>query len=138
VRTGICRLCGPANGFLDLSSLSPGHVAATLGLVQEPQTRINRKSLQDTGSSLKLAVQSRTLWIVAGFSFSGTSVLPSAPRSCTMRWTCCSSPRCSFGALGAISNAAGLLGAVLFFAYCRKDSADRLLSLAVALGVAST
>jgi len=42
------------------------------------------------------------------------------------------------GALGAISNAAGLLGAVLFFAYCRKIRLDRLLSLAVALGVAST
>ncbi|MBI3303484.1 MAG: hypothetical protein HYZ72_15580, partial [Deltaproteobacteria bacterium] len=42
------------------------------------------------------------------------------------------------GALGALSNAAGILGAVVFFVFCRKIPLDRLLYLAVALGVAST
>ena len=38
----------------------------------------------------------------------------------------------------ALGNAAGMLGAVLFFAYCREIPLDRLLVFAVALGVAAT
>ena len=128
----------PQTVFL-ISALFPlATLTATLGLVQEPQTRINRKSLQDTGSSLRLAVQSRTLWIVAGFLFFWNFSPSLGTPLLYYEVDVLQFSKVFVGALGAISNAAGLLGAVLFFAYCRKIRLDRLLSLAVALGVAST
>jgi predicted MFS family arabinose efflux permease len=42
------------------------------------------------------------------------------------------------GTLGALTNVGGILGALLFFAYCREIPLDRLLYLAVTLGVVST
>jgi len=108
------------------------------GLVQEPQTSMNRESLRDTGAALWLAAQSRTVWIVAGFLFFwnfspslGTPLL--YYETDVLQFS-----KVFIGTLGALSNAAGILGALLFFAYCRAIRLDRLLSLAVALGVAAT
>src|SRR5712691_5326489 len=108
------------------------------GLVQEPQTSMNRESLRDTSAALWSAARSRTVWIVAGFLFFwnfspslGTPLL--YYETDVLQFS-----KVFIGALGALSNAAGILGALLFFAYCRAIRLDRLLSLAVALGVAAT
>jgi predicted MFS family arabinose efflux permease len=110
----------------------------TLKLVREPKTIMNRKSLQETGTALWQAAQSRTVWIVAGFLFFwnfspslGTPLL--YYETDVLRFS-----KVFIGALGALSNAAGMLGALLFFAYCREIPLDRLLFFAVALGVAAT
>lgn len=111
---------------------------ATLGLVYEPKTTINRDTLQDTGLALWQAIRSRSLWIVAGFLFFwnfspslGTPLL--YYETDVLRFS-----KVFIGTLGALNNAAGILGALLFFVYCRNFSLDRLLYFAVALGVAST
>jgi predicted MFS family arabinose efflux permease len=110
----------------------------TLKLVREPKTIMNRESLQETGTALWQAAQSRTVWIVAGFLFFwnfspslGTPLL--YYETDVLRFS-----KVFIGALGALSNAAGMLGALLFFAYCREIPLDRLLFFAVALGVAAT
>ena len=110
----------------------------TLTLVREPKTRVNRESLRETGVALWQAAQSRTVWIVAGFLFFwnfspslGTPLL--YYETDVLRFS-----KIFIGTLGALSNAAGMLGALLFFAYCREIPLDRLLFFAVALGVAAT
>jgi predicted MFS family arabinose efflux permease len=110
----------------------------TLTLVREPKTSVNRESLQETGTALWQAAQSRTVWVVAGFLFFwnfspslGTPLL--YYETDVLRFS-----KVFIGALGALSNAAGMLGALLFFAYCREIPLDRLLYVAVALGVAAT
>lgn len=110
----------------------------SLQLVREPKTRVNRESLRETGTALWQAAQSRTVWIVAGFLFFwnfspslGTPLL--YYETDILRFS-----KVFIGALGALSNAAGMLGALLFFAYCREIPLDRLLFFAVALGVAAT
>jgi predicted MFS family arabinose efflux permease len=99
---------------------------------------MNRESLRETGTALWQAAQSRTVWIVAGFLFFwnfspslGTPLL--YYETDVLRFS-----KVFIGALGALSNAAGMLGALLFFAYCREIPLDRLLFFAVALGVAAT
>lgn len=113
-------------------------LAATLGLVQEPKTRLNRESLQDTGVSLWHAAQSRSLWVAAGFLFFwnfspslGTPLL--YYETDVLRFS-----KVFIGTLGALNNIGGILGALLFFAFCREVPLNRLLYLAVAFGVAST
>ncbi|MGH7963432.1 MAG: MFS transporter, partial [Candidatus Binatia bacterium] len=128
----------PQTVFL-ISALFPlVTLTTTLGLVRESQTTISRERLQGAGSSLRHATQSRTLWIVAGFlllwNFSpslGTPLL--YYQRDVLQFS-----KVFIGTLGAINNAGGILGALLFFLYCREMRLDRLLYLAVALGVAST
>ncbi|MBI3304415.1 MAG: hypothetical protein HYZ72_20320, partial [Deltaproteobacteria bacterium] len=110
----------PQSVFLIAALFPLVTLVATLRLVQEPRTSINWESLHDTGSSLKHAAQSRTLWIVAGFLFFwnfspslGTPLL--YYETDVLRFS-----KIFIGALGALSNAAGMLGALLFFAYCRE------------------
>src|SRR6266545_490226 len=110
----------------------------TFRLVREPKTSLNRESLRDTGTALRSAAQSCTVWVVAGFLFFwnfspslGTPLL--YYETDVLQFS-----KVFIGALGALSNAAGILGALLFFAYCREIRLDRLLFLAVTLGVAAT
>jgi predicted MFS family arabinose efflux permease len=110
----------------------------TLTLVREPKTSINRESLRETGAALRQAARSRMVWIVAGFLFFwnfspslGTPLL--YYETDVLRFS-----KVFIGGLGALGNAAGMLGAVLFFTYCREIPLDRLLVFAVALGVAAT
>jgi len=110
----------------------------TLRLVREPKTSMSRESLRDTGAALWHAAQSRTVWVVAGFLFFwnfspslGTPLL--YYETDVLRFS-----KVFIGALGALGNAAGMLGALLFFAYCREIRLDRLLFFAVGLGVVAT
>jgi predicted MFS family arabinose efflux permease len=110
----------------------------TFKLVREPKTSMNRESLRDTGTALRSAARSRTVWVVAGFLFFwnfspslGTPLL--YYETDVLQFS-----KVFIGALGALNNAAGILGALLFFAYCREIRLDRLLFLAVPLGVAAT
>jgi predicted MFS family arabinose efflux permease len=124
--------------FLLAASFPLITLIGTLRLVREPKTSLNRESLRDTGTALRSAARSRTVWLVAGFLFFwnfspslGTPLL--YYETDVLQFS-----KVFIGALGALSNAAGILGALLFFAYCREIRLDRLLVLAVALGVAAT
>src|SRR5262249_47344678 len=106
--------------------------------VREAKTRGNRESLEEAGAAVRQAARSRMVWVVAGFLFFwnfspslGTPLL--YYETDVLRFS-----KVFIGALGALSNAAGMLGALLFFAYCREIPLDRLLYVAVALGVAAT
>lgn len=127
----------PRTVFL-LSAIFPlVTLTITLGLVRESKTTISQESLQSAGSSLRHAMQSRTLWIVAGFLlFWNFSPSLGTPLLYYQRDVLQFS-KVFIGALGAINNTAGILGALLFFVYCRKMRLDTLLYLAVALGVIS-
>jgi len=128
----------PASVFL-LSGLFPLMTfLATLVLVQEPSTTSSRAHAQATLLSLEQAMRSRTLWLVAGFLFFwnfspalGTPLL--YYETDVLHFS-----KVFIGVLGALSNAAGIVGALLFFFYCQRVSLDRLLRIAVVLGVLST
>jgi len=124
--------------FLLAASFPLITLIGTFGLVREPKTSLNRESLRDTSAALGAAARSRTVWLVAGFLFFwnfspslGTPLL--YYETDVLQFS-----KVFIGALGALSNAAGMLGALLFFAYCREIRLDRLLLLAIALGVAAT
>ena len=124
--------------FLLAASFPLITLIGTFGLVREPKTSLNRESLRDTSAALGSAARSRTVWLVAGFLFFwnfspslGTPLL--YYETDVLQFS-----KVFIGALGALSNAAGMLGALLFFAYCQEIRLDRLLFLAVALGVAAT
>lgn len=128
----------PASVFL-ISGLFPLMTfIATVVLVQEPSTTVSRESVQDTLLSLRQAMQSRTLWLVIGFLFFwnfspalGTPLL--YYETDVLHFS-----KIFIGILGALSNAAGIVGALVFFTYCRSVSLERLLRLAVVLGIFST
>ena len=127
----------PQTAFL-LSAFFPLiTLTATLAVVQEEKTTLSRKSLKETGSSLRQAARSRNLWIIAGFLFFwnfspslGTPLL--YYQTDVLKFS-----KMFVGTLGAIQNAAGILGAFLFFTYCRGIPLNRLLYTAVIIGVAS-
>ena len=112
--------------------------AVTLRVVQEPRTQLNRERVQDTGRSLWHAARSRTVWTVMGFLFFWNFTPSLGTPLIYYETDVLQFSKVFIGILGAINNAAGILGALLFFAYCREISLDRLLYLAVILGVAST
>lgn len=128
----------PQNVFL-LSAFFPlATLLVTLRFVQEPRARMSRAHLQDTGRSLRGAAQSPTLWLVMGFlffwNFSPSLGTPLVYyETDVLRFS-----KVFIGTLGAITNAAGALGALLFFSFCRDIPLERLLYIAVTLGAAST
>ncbi|MGE0680683.1 MAG: MFS transporter [Candidatus Binatia bacterium] len=111
---------------------------ASLALVQEPKSKLNRHSLHDTRVALRQAGRSRTLWIVAGFLFFWNFSPSLGTPLLYYQTDVLGFSKIFIGALGAISNAAGVVGALVFFAYCRTFNLHRLLIVSVALGVMST
>ncbi len=110
----------------------------TLWLVHEPPAARTRAELHSTALSLKQVGQSRALWVVAGFLFFwnfspslGTPLL--YHQTDVLHFS-----KVYIGTLGAITNAAGIVGAVLFFRYCPRLPLRRLLAIAVGLGVVAT
>jgi MFS family permease len=111
---------------------------ASLGLIQEPKSKLNRRSLHDTRVALRQAGRSRTLWVVAGFLFFWNFSPSLGTPLLYYQTDVLGFSKIFIGALGAISNAAGVVGALIFFAYCRAFNLYRLLVVSVALGVVST
>ena len=111
---------------------------ATLRLVSEPRIAITRESVHDTGSSLRHAAQSRSLWIVFGFLFFWNFSPSLGTPLLYYERDVLQFSKVFIGTLGALMNAAGVIGAVIFFVYCRRIRLDRLLYGAVALGLVST
>lgn len=111
---------------------------ASLGLVQEPKSKLNRQSLHDTRVALRQAGGSRTLWIVAGFLFFWNFSPSLGTPLLYYQTDVLGFSKIFIGALGAISNAAGVVGALVFFIYCRTFNFHKLLMISVALGVLST
>ena len=127
----------PQTAFL-ISALFPLiTLTVTLGVVQEKKAMLNQGSLKETGSSLGQATQSRNLWIVAGFLFLWNFSPSLGTPLLYYQTDVLNFSKVFIGTLGAIQNAAGILGALLFFTYCRNLPLERLLYTAVALGVAS-
>lgn len=128
----------PQTVFL-IAAIFPALTAlVTLWLVHEPPTVQNREAVRATALSLKHVGQSRALWIAAGFLFFwnfspslGTPLL--YYQTDVLHFS-----KVFIGTLGALTNAAGIIGAVLFFLYCRQLPLRRLLTTAVGLGVLST
>lgn len=128
----------PQTVFLIVAILPALTGLVTLRLVREPPAVHNWESVRTTALSLKYAGQARALWIVAGFLFFwnfspslGTPLL--YYQTDVLHFS-----KTFIGALGALTNAAGIVGAVLFSLYCRQLPLRRLLTTAVGLGVLST
>lgn len=110
----------------------------TLRYVREPRARTERERRRDAGASLRQAARSPRLWLVMGFlffwNFSPSLGTPLVYyQADVLRFS-----KVFIGTLGAVHNAAGALGALLFLVYCRNLPLDTLLYVAVGLGVAST
>ena len=110
----------------------------TLWLVHEPPAMRTKEAMQTTARSLTQVGQSRTLWVVAGFLFFwnfspslGTPLL--YYQTDVLQFS-----KVFIGTLGALTNAAGIGGAILFFLYCRRLALQPLLVVTVGLGVLST
>jgi len=112
--------------------------SAALSLVQEPRSTLNRSSLHDTRAALWQAGRSRSLWIVAGFLFFWNFSPSLGTPLLYYQTDVLGFSKIFIGTLGAVSNAAGIVGALIFFAYCRVVNLGRLLIVSIALGVFST
>ena len=120
-------------GFFPLATL-----LATLFFVRETPQPLGQTQVRETARSLGTAVRSRAVWIVAGFLFVWNfSPLFGTPLLYYERDVLQFS-KIYIGTLGALANAAGMLGAVIFFFFFRNVSLRRLLFIAVTLGVLST
>jgi MFS family permease len=113
-------------------------LVATRTLVDEPRSTFTAQSLRDTQASLWRAAQSRPVWIVAGFLFFWNFSPSLGTPLLYYETDVLGFSKVFIGALGALSNAAGILGALVFFAYGQRVRFATLLRLAVALGVLST
>jgi predicted MFS family arabinose efflux permease len=127
----------PQTAFLISAFFPLVTLTVTLGVVQEEKALLNRESLKETGSSLAQATQARNLWIVAGFLFFWNFSPSLGTPLLYYQTDALNFSKVFIGILGAMQNAAGILGAIFFFTYCRDIPLERLLYLAVAIGVAS-
>jgi predicted MFS family arabinose efflux permease len=128
----------PQTVFL-LSALFPMVTfLASLSLVREPSSRMRQGSLHDTQQALWQAAQSRSLWIVAGFLFFWNFSPSLGAPLLYYETDVLGFSKIFIGALGALGNIAGALGALIFFVSCRTMPVQKLLVIAIALGVVST
>lgn len=128
----------PQTVFLTVAGFPLLTLLATVGLVQEPRVRTNRKQQRDTVVALHAATRSRPLWLVISFlalwNFSpslGTPLL-------YYQTDVLGFSKVFIGTLGALGNVGGVLGAVWFFVSLHAVSLSRLLYISIALGVVST
>lgn len=110
----------------------------TFKFVQEPERILSRQTLSDTRSSLQEAVQSRALWMVAGFLFFWNFSPSLGTPLLYYQTDVLGFSKIFIGVLGAISNASGIIGALLFFVYGYRFRLQTGLHIAVGLGVIST
>lgn len=110
----------------------------TFKFVQEPERILSRQTLSDTRSSLQEAVQSRALWLVAGFLFLWNFSPSLGTPLLYYETDILGFSKVFIGVLGAISNAAGIIGALVFFAYGQQLHLQTILRIAIGLGVLST
>jgi predicted MFS family arabinose efflux permease len=111
---------------------------ATLRFVREPKSALNRQTLSDVRDSLWRAARSRSLWIVAGFLFFWNFSPSLGTPLLYYETDVLGFSKVFIGVLGAISNAAGIIGARVFFTYGQQFRLERILRLAIGLGVLST
>lgn len=111
---------------------------ATLWLVHEPPATRTREDMSTTVLSLKQVSQSRALWVVAAFLFFWNFSPSLGTPLLYYQTDILHFSKVFIGTLGAITNAAGIVGAVLFFRYCPQLPLRRLLAVAVGLGVLAT
>ena len=120
-------------GFFPLVTL-----LATLFFVREASLSLGEEQVRQTAQALKTTIQSRSVWLVAGFLFVWNfSPLFGTPLLYYER-DILQFSKITIGALGALTNAAGMLGAVVFFFFFRNVRLQRLLVIAITLGVVST
>jgi len=120
-------------GFFPLATL-----LATVFFVREATAPHRQERWHETAAALGTAARSGPMWIVAGFLFVWNfSPLFGVPLLYYER-DILQFSKIYIGTLGALSNAAGMLGALIFFFFFRNSQLRRLLSAAVALGVLST
>lgn len=128
----------PHEVFLIASAFPLFTFLGALGFVQEPRSALNRQTLKNTRDSLQQAARSRFLWIVAGFLFFWNFSPSLGTPLLYYQTDVLGFSKIFIGALGAISNATGILGALLFFVYGHRLRLRTGLQIAVGLGVLST
>ncbi|MBI3244992.1 MAG: MFS transporter [Deltaproteobacteria bacterium] len=111
---------------------------ATLALVQEPPRTMSAENVRATRIALWQAANSPTLWITAGFLFFWNFSPSLGTPLLYYQTDVLGFSKTFIGTLGAIGNAAGIVGALIFFRYFRFVNLERLLGIAVGLGVLST
>jgi predicted MFS family arabinose efflux permease len=111
---------------------------ASLKLVREPQSAMSRRRLHETREALWQAARSRSLWIVAGFLFLWNFSPSLGTPLLYYETDVLGFSKVFIGALGALSNAAGIIGALLFWLFYRAANLRTMLVIAVALGVLAT
>jgi MFS family permease len=107
-------------------------------LVREPRVAPGTQQYRGTWTAIRGAVRSRTLWIVAGFIFFhnfspsfGTALTYYATDELHFSKT-------FLGVLDSVSSASAIVGAILYFAFCRTVPFKRLIHFAIGAGVIST
>jgi predicted MFS family arabinose efflux permease len=109
---------------------------ATLSYVREPI--ILRAQPSQTLNTLAHSVRSSTLWMTVGFLFLWNFSLPPSTPLLYYETDILKFSKIFIGVLGALTNVGSMLGAIMFFYYFSTMSLQRLLALAIALGVIST
>ena len=130
-------ICDSAHRFFRLRVLPLATLLATLFFVREAPQPLGQAQLRETAHALKTAARSRAVWIVAGFLFVWNfSPLFGTPLLYYER-DILQFSKIYIGTLGALTNAAGMIGALIFFSFSER-LLRRLLGIAVTLGVLST
>jgi predicted MFS family arabinose efflux permease len=128
----------PHTVFLLSACFPLATLLATLLAVRDPKTKINSADLHDTSNALRATVRSPTLWVVVGFLFLWNFSPSLGTPLLYYQVDVLGFSKVFIGTLGALSNVAGMGGALVFLLYYRAIRLDRLLYLTVTLGVAST
>lgn len=113
-------------------------ILTTIIVVKEEKASRNTEQMKETWAAVKQGFKSKTLWGVIAFIFCW-NFSPSfgAPFFYYMRDHLHFS-KMFIGTLGSIDAGAGIVGAILFWTYCRNISLNFLLRFTVVLGTVAT
>lgn len=108
------------------------------GFVEEPATGTGREGLQRTWEAVRVAVEDRTVWVVAGFILFWSFSPSFGPALLYYQTDVLGFSQRFIGVLSALGSAAAIAGAVVYAPLSRRIALRPLINVSIGLGVVGT
>jgi MFS family permease len=113
-------------------------LAVAIFMIREPRVEIGERQFRETWAAIRGAIESRTLWIVAGFIFFYNFSPSFGPALVYYATDQLHFSKIFLGTLDSIAYASGIVGTAVYFAFSKSFPLKQLIYFAVIAGVIAT
>jgi MFS family permease len=113
-------------------------LAMAMFTIKEPRVEAGDRQFRETWASIRSAIGSRTLWIVAGFIFFYNFSPSFGPALVYYATDALHFSKIFLGTLDSLAYASGIVGTAVYFAFAKSFPFKQLIYFAIAAGVIAT